>query len=96
MYVLMISLLKKSAAVLFGAVLSMGAFSLTASAEKVSYDDIPVDPADSYIYDEADMLTDSEEEALTELIQETADYIDMNILIYVSGTAIYSEAGTLQ
>lgn len=92
----MISLLKKSAAVLFGAVLSMGAFSLTASAEKVSYDDIPVDPADSYIYDEADMLTDSEEEALTELIQETADYIDMNILIYVSGTAIYSEAGTLQ
>lgn len=92
----MISLLKRSAAVLFGAILSIGAFPMTASAETISAEDTPVDPSASYIFDEADMLNTAEEEDLTARIQETAEYIDMNILIYVSGTSIYSEAGTLQ
>ncbi len=91
----MIKLLKNSAAFLLSAVLCVGAFSLPAYAEEISYEDTPINPADSILVDGADMLTDEEEAELTEEIRETAEYIDMNILIFVSGTTIYTESGTM-
>ncbi|MBQ8725360.1 MAG: TPM domain-containing protein [Oscillospiraceae bacterium] len=91
----MIKFLKNSAAFLLSAVLCAGAFSITASAEDISYEDTPVDPAESVLVDDADMLTDEEEAELTKAIRETAEYIDMNILIFVSGTTIYTESGTM-
>lgn len=88
------SILKKSASFLLSAVICTGALSLCASAEKHIIDNTPVDISLSYIYDEADMLTDEEEAALTEELRATAEYIDMNILIQVSGTRIYSKYDT--
>lgn len=86
--------LKKSAVFFLSAFLCAGFLSLPAYAKETSLEDTPIDPADSILYDEADMLTDEEERELVDEIRETAEYINMNILIYVSGTTIYSESGT--
>lgn len=63
--------------------------SFTASAaDDEVYQDIAIDPMNSFLVDDADMLSDDEEEELTGIIRETAEYIDMNILVFVSGTPI--------
>ncbi len=87
----MISILKKTIPVLLCSVMSLSAFASLAYAEELT-----IDPADSFIYDEADMLTEQQETELGEKITETAEYINMNILIYVSGTTIGSHSGTVQ
>lgn len=91
----MMKYLKNSAAFLLSAVLCAGALSLPAYAKETSYEDTPINPADSVLVDGADMLTDEEEKELTDEIREVAEYIDMNILIFVSGTTIHTESGTM-
>lgn len=83
------SIFKKMAAALVsaGILCSMG-LSFTASAAEEVYQDIPIDPMESFLIDDAEMLSDTEETKLTEMIRETAQHIDMNILVYVSGHAI--------
>ncbi len=88
------SILKKTASFLLSAVICTGGLSLCTSAEEKIIENTPVDVSKSYIYDEADMLTREEEAALTEELRATAEYIDMNILVHVSGTTIYSEHDT--
>lgn len=85
----MIKILKSTAAALISAV-CIGSFGLSvvAYAESDIIPTITVDPSESILIDNAEMLTDDEEKELTEDIQETAEYINMNILVYVSGTAI--------
>lgn len=69
--------LKWTAALLLGGVvLSSAALPLEAAA---------IDPADSLLVDEADMLTDDQEAELSGEIVDMAEYIDMNILVFVSG-----------
>ncbi|MBQ8513791.1 MAG: hypothetical protein IJ496_00135 [Ruminococcus sp.] len=73
----MSKLLKWTAALLMGGVVLSGAvLPLEAAA---------IDPADSLLVDEADLLTDAQETELSEEIVEMAGYIDMNILVFVSG-----------
>lgn len=86
----MIKVLKSAAAILISsAVIGSFSFSVTAyAAGKEVIQNVPVDPSESILIDDAEMLTTDEEDALTEEIQEAAEYIDMNILVYVSGTAI--------
>ncbi|MGN0630576.1 MAG: hypothetical protein ACI4JN_04540, partial [Ruminococcus sp.] len=62
-------------------------FTASAASDEI-YQDTPVDPMKSFLVDDAEMLSDTEETKLTEMIRETAEYIDMNILVYVSGHAI--------
>ncbi|MBQ8687933.1 MAG: hypothetical protein IJ512_05230 [Ruminococcus sp.] len=77
--------LKKTAASLLSAVMLGSALPVWSAAAEEYYEDTPVDPADSFLVDEADMLTEEQEAELTEEILETAAYIDMNILVFVSG-----------
>ncbi len=82
-------------AVLISGVCMSSVFSLSASAADIM-EDIPVDISGSILIDDADMLMEDEESVLTDKIQETAGYIDMNVLVYVSGTAIYGSGSDTQ
>ena len=91
------SIFKKMTAALLSAGIfcSMG-ISFTASAANEVYEDVAIDPSKSFLVDDANMLTNDQETELTEKIQATAEHIDMNILVYVSGTAIGgSDSNTL-
>jgi uncharacterized membrane protein YgcG len=68
------------AALLAGVTLTLGMLSPLEAAA--------IDATDSLIVDDAGLLTDAEEASLTQDIQDTADTIDMNILVYVSGTRV--------
>ena len=84
----MIKAFKSAAAILISAAAILSCkVSVTAHADTV-LPDVPIDPSESVLIDGADMLDDEQEQELTENIQETAEYIDMNIMVYVSGTAI--------
>lgn len=81
---------KKMAAALAGAGIicsTLMNFTASAASDEI-YQDTPVDPSKSFLVDDAEMLTDDQESDLTEMIRETAEHIDMNILVYVSGHAI--------
>lgn len=84
----MIKLIRNMVACLSCAIVIGIAAPVTASAASEIMNDIPVDASESILIDQADVLSDSEEKKLTAEIQATAEYIDMNILVYVSGTAI--------
>ena len=86
------SILKKITAALVSTGIICGTLlSFTASAVDEVYQEAAIDPMNSFLVDDAEMLSDEEEEELTGIIRETAEYIDMNILVYVSGTAIGGE-----
>jgi len=90
----MIKILKSAAIALISAA-CIGSFcvSVTSYAES---DDVPsftIDPSESILIDGANMLDLDEEEELTKDIHETARHIDMNVMVYVSGTAV-SESRT--
>ncbi len=79
-------------AVLLGSVLSVSAY---AEEDRIMADNDPIDPSESLLIDDADVLTDSEEEELTEELLYTAEKIDMNILVFISGTSLYSDSKTV-
>ena len=81
----MIHFLKKMGAFLLSAVMLGSTLPVWSASAEQYYEDTPIDPANSVLIDEADMLTGEEETELTEEIRETAGYIDMNIMIFVSG-----------
>lgn len=73
-------ILKPAAALLLGtAIAACGISPMTGAA---------IEPTESLLVDDAQLLTAEEQEALTEEIIETANYIEMNILVYVSGSHV--------
>lgn len=86
----MIKILKSTAAFLINTLVLCGSLSLSVCADggKTFVPDIPVDPNESFVIDTSGILSDDEITSLTDKTQDTAEYIDMNILVYVSGTAV--------
>lgn len=73
-------ILKPAAALLLGtAIAACGVSPMTGAA---------IEPTESLLVDDAQLLTVEEQEELTEEIIETANYIEMNILVYVSGSHV--------
>ena len=71
---------KPTAALLLGtAIAACGVSPMTGAA---------IEPTESLLVDDAQLLTVEEQDVLTEEIMETADFIDMNILVYVSGSHV--------
>ncbi len=83
------NIVKKAGAFLLGGALFCGMLPMMTAAAKSeveTYTDTPIDPSLSFLVDDAQVLTSEEEEELMEDICDTAEYIDMNIGIFVSGT----------
>ncbi len=76
----MIKMAKRASALLLGTVIIGGAM-IPMEAEAVQLDNCG-------LVDDADLLTEEEKDALNEQIVETAESIDMNILVFVSGTYV--------
>lgn len=86
----MIKTLRSTAKLLISSLVLCGSMSLfgCSAEEKILVPDIPVDPQESIVLDTSGMLSDDEIASLTDDVQDTAEYIDMNVLVFVSGNAI--------
>lgn len=86
----MMKILRSAAKLLISSLVLCSSMSLFGCSvgEKALVPDIPVDPQESIVLDTSGMLSDDEITSLTDDVQDTAEYIDMNVLVFVSGNAI--------